>query len=176
MERKKRKEEKNMEKRNVIFLDVDGVLNSLAYHEKAGRNAPELEERALRILADIYKENDCCIVLASSWRELAPTEYHAAHSMYQYLLDSLGRYGMEIVDKTPYIQMDRPSEIAKWLEGHRGEVKNFIILDDDFSPKGYARYGMDNHLIQTVFFTHDLNEGGLQEKHKEKARKIFSEA
>lgn len=58
MERKKRKEEKNMEKRNVIFLDVDGVLNSLAYHEKAGRNAPELEERALRILADIYKEND----------------------------------------------------------------------------------------------------------------------
>lgn len=43
MERKKRKEEKNMEKRNVIFLDVDGVLNSLAYHEKAGRNAPELE-------------------------------------------------------------------------------------------------------------------------------------
>lgn len=47
-----------MEKRNVIFLDVDGVLNSLAYHENAGRDAPELEERALRILADIYKEND----------------------------------------------------------------------------------------------------------------------
>ena len=43
-----------MEKRNVIFLDVDGVLNSLAYHEKAGKGAPELEERALKILADIY--------------------------------------------------------------------------------------------------------------------------
>ena len=40
-----------MEKRNVIFLDVDGVLNSLAYHERAGRDAPELEERALKILA-----------------------------------------------------------------------------------------------------------------------------
>lgn len=127
-----------MEKRNVIFLDVDGVFNSLAYYEKAGKSAPELEERALKILADTYKENDCCIVLASSWRELAPTEYRAAHSMYQYLLDSLGRYGMEIVDKTPYIQMDRPSEIAKWLEDHRDEVKSFIILDDDFSPKGYA--------------------------------------
>ena len=54
-----------MEKRNVIFLDVDGVFNSLAYYEKAGKSAPELEERALKILADIYKENDCCIVLAS---------------------------------------------------------------------------------------------------------------
>ena len=61
-------------------------------------------------------------------------------------------------------------------QDHRDEVKNFIILDDDFSQKGYARYGLDSHLIQTVFFTHDLNEGGLQEEHKEKARKIFSEA
>lgn len=165
-----------MEKHNIIFLDIDGVLNNLAYHEAAGKCAPEIEERALKILADIYKESNCRIVLASSWRELDATLDRPAHSMYQYLLSCMKRYDMEIIGKTPYIHMDRPAEIAEWIKIHEDEIRNFIILDDDYSPEEYDNHGLKEHLIQTIFFTHDVTQGGLQERHKEKAKKILKEA
>ena len=165
-----------MTRHNIIFLDIDGVLNNMAYYETYGHDSPEIEERALKILAKIYKDSDCRIVLSSSWRELDKTDNKPAHSMYLYLLDCLKRYDMEIIDKTPYIHYDRPKEIAEWLKSHKKEFKNFIILDDDFSPKEYEKYGLQKHLIHTIYFTHDITKGGLQEKHIKIAKNILKEA
>lgn len=50
---------------NIIFLDVDGVLNNMAYL-KGKDTGEEIDMRAVERLAEICKECDCRIVLSSS--------------------------------------------------------------------------------------------------------------
>ena len=119
---------------NIIFLDVDGVLNNMAYL-KGKDTREEIDMQAVERLAEIYKECDCRIVLSSSWRELCGSETKEHHSMYRYLEDCLGKYGMEIMDVTPVIMSNRPEEIAAWLKKNVNMVKNFVSLDDDFDEK-----------------------------------------
>lgn len=157
---------------NIIFLDVDGVLNSMAYL-KGKDIGEEIDMRAVERLAEIYKEYDCKIVLSSSWRELCGGETKGPHSMYRYLEDCLGKYGMEIVDVTPMIMSNRPEEIAVWLEKNKSLVKNFVSLDDDFNEKHYKKFGLGGHLIRTQFYVHDETKGGLQDKHVKKAKRIL---
>ena len=80
----KRKEKKEMAKilspTNIIFLDVDGVLNNMAYL-KGKDTGEEIDMQAVERLAEIYKECDCRIVLSSSWRELCGSETKGPHSM-----------------------------------------------------------------------------------------------
>lgn len=40
---------------NIIFLDVDGVLNNMAYFEN-GENVPEIDMTAVERLARIYHD------------------------------------------------------------------------------------------------------------------------
>ena len=157
---------------NIIFLDVDGVLNSMAYL-KGKDIGEEIDMRAVERLAEIYKEYDCKIVLSSSWRELCGGETKGPHSMYRYLEDCLGKYGMEIVDVTPVIMSNRPEEIATWLEENRSLVKNFVSLDDDFDEKHYRNFGLGGHLVRTEFYVNDEAKGGLLKEHVKKAKRIL---
>lgn len=157
---------------NIIFLDVDGVLNSMAYL-KGKDIGDEIDMRAVERLAEIYKECDCRIVLSSSWRELRGSETKEPHSMYRYLEDCLGQYGMEIMDVTPVIMSNRPEEIATWLKENRSLVKNFVSLDDDFDEKHYKNFGLGGHLVRTKFYVNDEAKGGLQAEHVKKAKRIL---
>ena len=157
---------------NIIFLDVDGVLNNMAYLE--GKDiGEEIDMRAVERLEKIYKEYDCKIVLSSSWRELCGSEIKEPHSMYKYLEDCLGKYGMKIVDVTPVIMSNRPEEIAAWLKENDNMIKNFVSLDDDFDEKHYKNFGLGGHLVKTEFYVNDETKGGLLEEHVEKAKRIL---
>ena len=155
---------------NVIFLDVDGVLNSMAYL-KGKDIGEEIDMRAVERLAEIYKECDCLIVLSSSWRELRGSKTKESHSMYRYLENCLGQYGMEIVDVTPVIMSNRPEEIAAWLKENGSLVKNFVSLDDDFDEMHYKHFGLGGHLVRTEFYVDDEAKGGLQSEHVKKSEK-----
>lgn len=100
---------------NIIFLDVDGVLNSRAYLNNHKDPEDEIDMRAVERLAKIYRQCNCKIVLSSSWRELCGDEMKAPHSMYKYLESCLAKYGMTIMDVTPMILSNRPEEIDAWL-------------------------------------------------------------
>ena len=59
---------------NVLFLDIDGVLNSQPYNieteKRLGRRLTREEEinpECINILRDIVKELDLKIVIATSW-------------------------------------------------------------------------------------------------------------
>ena len=67
---------------NIIFLYVDGVLNSRAYLNNHKDPEDEIDMRAVERLAKIYRQCNCKIVLSSSWRELCVDEMKAPHSMY----------------------------------------------------------------------------------------------
>lgn len=161
-------------KKSIVFLDIDGVLNSMAYFEaNKGRGHMDISDYHLQMLAKIYHACDCKIVLSSSWRELDVDDV-SVYWMYQYLLDELARYDMEIIDKTPVVNMDRPLEILTWLEEHGGKDKyNFVSLDDDWSKEHYAKYGIGEHLVKTEFFCDDIADGGLHERHVEQAINIL---
>ena len=155
---------------NIIFLDVDGVLNSLADIEYG--NQEEITDYHLKMLAEIYHTCNAKIVLSSTWRCL--DDDSDCCGMYQYLLRRLDQYGMTIFSKTPVIGLNRPLEIKSWLENQSKKEKiRFVILDDDFSKEKYDEYGIGEYLIKTEFFCKDITKGGLQQEHTDKAIKMF---
>lgn len=163
---------------NIIFLDIDGVLNSLSYFESIKGikhdKYNEISDFHLKKLSEIYHTCNAQIVLSSTWRELDDPLDTNCYPMYEYLVKSLEKYGMEIMSKTPVINMDRPLEIVAWLNNRTDKNNiNFVSLDDDFSEADYAKYGIENKLIHTKFFCNDICEGGLQQNHVDNAIKIL---
>lgn len=168
---------------NIIFLDVDGVLNSMAYFKwlKETGNAlhkngeyNDISDFHLQMLAKIYHTCDAHIVLTSTWRELDDETDMNCYPMYQYLVDSLAKYDMKIMSKTPVIWMNRPLEIVTWLNNRvdREDIR-FVSLDDDYSLEEYKEQGIETCLIRTRFFCNELSEGGLQQEHVDKAIEIL---
>lgn len=159
---------------NIIFLDVDGVLNSMAYFKQnKNRGHSYISDYHLQMLAKIYHTCDCKIVLSSSWRELDDESDIHVYYMYKYLVDELARYNMEIIDKTPVINMNRPLEIKTWLDSQDNKDINFVSLDDDFSKDKYEKYGIADCLVKTEFFCDNISDGGLHEKHVKQAISIL---
>lgn len=168
---------------NVIFLDIDGVLNSMAYFESLRKSNDilyinqrynEISDFHLQMLAKIYHTCDAHIVLSSTWRELDDESDMNCYPMYQYLENELARYNMKIMSKTPIIGMNRPLEIKTWLDNRVDKDKiKWVSLDDDFSKEKYDVYGIGDHLVKTEFFVKNLSEGGLQQEHVDKAIEIF---
>ena len=169
---------------NIIFLDVDGVLNSMAYFKSLKGSGKSLHKDGqyndisdfhLQMLSKIYHTCNAHIVLTSTWRELDDESDMNCYPMYQYLVNSLAKYNMKIISKTPVVNMNRPLEIVTWLDNRvdKDEIK-FVSLDDDFSKEDYAEYGIGDCLVHTGFFCNDISEGGLQQEHVDRAIEILN--
>lgn len=173
---------KNGTKRNIIFLDVDGVLNSMAYFEQLKKNEKEFDKFTeisdfhLQKLAEIYHACNCKIVLTSTWRDFDELNDKYSYEMWQYLISSLANYNMEVIGKTPIIDNNRPLEIKTWLDEQPDKNSiSFISLDDDFCKKDYHRYGIHKCLVHTDFYCKKVEDGGLQQTHVDKAIKKLKE-
>lgn len=175
----------------IIFLDIDGVLNSEAWllkldekHRQLGHNEPtrpksettcecyrlenQIDHAAVVRLNHLVAQTDAKIVVSSSWRKLLdPPE----------LARVLAGHGLvaEIIGETPdgydeemraiYEFPDRVfrgHEIDFWLKRHP-EVDRFVILDDGSDMAMHK-----NRLVQT-----DCEEGLLDE-HVEFAIRMMS--
>lgn len=163
---------------NIIFLDVDGVLNSMVYFKKnkgSGKGSAEINDYNLQMLAKIYHACDAKIVLSSSWRTLDDESDIHVYWMYEYLVNELARYDMKIISKTPVVGSNRPLEIKTWLDRRVDKDKiKFVSLDDDFSKDKYDEYGIGDCLVKTSFYCDESSEGGLQQEHVDKAIEILS--
>lgn len=136
--------------RNVIFLDFDGVLRGMIPHRRKKPNVGDLgsflaeqyQEKAYEtidqsILRNVYYDfaaescycvkllcqiPDTKIVLSTSWRA-----FYTLETMQKLLeLHHIGRY---VIDKTPLLYNNRPSEIKEYLKQHP-ETKQYVIIDD----------------------------------------------
>ena len=119
---------------NVIFLDVDGVLNNeehiLKLVELLGKEQyfqlhKDLGEmpfdyRSVQLVKKLVEETGAEIVLSSTWR-LNPK-----------YIEALEKFtGLKVSNKTPRLPyLIRGQEIAQYLYKHR-EVTNYVIIDDD---------------------------------------------
>ncbi len=123
---------------NIIFLDIDGVLNS----EKWFLDNPHImhpddniDKNAVQHLNKICKETDAKIVISSTWRLSRTVEK---------MKDVLKNHGFqgEILNFTPDIaKVDwivRGNEIEKWIcdwawkfDCFSHDFKSYVIIDDD---------------------------------------------
>jgi len=126
---------------NILFLDVDGVLNSKQYFLAT----PKLSQSQLNSSSDpdllsmktyTNKNNMWClgyllenvpdlkIVISSAWRNCYSLE------SFRELFKIYGLDGNRIIDKTSKrLSSIRANEIYMWLEDNKG-IEKWIALDD----------------------------------------------
>lgn len=124
----------------VIFLDVDGVLNSEHWYKKNHKRHPErcrtdtaIDPRYVRNLRKVVKKTGAKIVLSATCRGVVRKD--KTH----YLHQILKKYGLEIYDYTIRLSGERGHEIQDWLDKHRN-VENIVILDDDSDMLHLTKY------------------------------------
>ena len=154
---------------NVIFLDVDGVLNCRFTKERV-YGFIFVMDRKVEMLKSLVDETGARIVLSSTWRQGYFDRQQKMQNrnvdLYLALKDKLEEFGLEIMGHTPVIAYEqRGAEIDRWLHKWDGEpVESFVILDD---LSGRYLRPHANRLVQTSM------KEGLQLKHIELAKKIL---
>lgn len=115
----------------VLFLDIDGVLNSTEWAVKCGgdRGYRDMDPDAVAQLKRICETTGCTIVVSSTWRR--------THTIAEIRV-KLAEAGMPtapIVAQTPTLFGHcRGDEVAAWLEAlDRAFIErgSYAILDDD---------------------------------------------
>lgn len=139
-------------RRNLIFLDFDGVIiNRESLMKQSGLNANAAPE-CVRVLNKITERANAAIVISSTWRKCMPV------GKLRLLLKKWG-VSAPVLGVTPDLRdAQRGKEILKWLADHRGKAKDFVILDDDADMHPFH-----HKLVKTEFAE------GLAEKHIELA-------
>ncbi|MDO4617572.1 MAG: HAD domain-containing protein [Lachnospiraceae bacterium] len=155
----------------IIFLDIDGVLNSTQFYERKSNNElleePFDRNNALQ-LKRIVEATDAKVVLTSTWRggwHKNPVLCTLEGKLLNQLFSSLG---ISIYDKTPVLKEGRAAEIKAYLESCPEKVSAYVIIDDnDFHWK---KNGLARHVVQT-----DFENGGLKEEHADQSIAILNE-
>ncbi len=148
----------------VIFLDIDGVLNSVQYaiargpiDERLGfsyRTELEIDKEALFHLERAIFETSAYVVISSSWRILYQPQQIGV------MFAARGTFNAEMWDEiiigcTPRVPSGhRGTEVQAWLDKHPG-VDKYVIVDDD----------SDFHNYQKPRFIHTDNDIGLTDDH-----------
>lgn len=131
----------------IIFLDIDGVLNSTCFFRKDNEfersdHRSQLDPQAISYLNEIADWN---FVLSSTWRK-----FYDRGEMNK-LLNDMGFKGT-IIDYTPDLNWQgsiRGNEIMVWMrENKLGDSKKYAIFDDDSDMLYWQRNNfvhVDNH-------------------------------
>ena len=148
----------------IIFLDVDGVLNSAQtwkgpHADSTATLCPVMCDEFARVV----RTTGATVVLSSTWRLF--TEHRAYAKLTAWLLER----DITIHSHTPNhnTSRGRGSEIATWLEEHREEFPNphFVIIDDD----------SDMLPRQKPFFVRTTFRDGLTVQHADGVIQILCE-
>ena len=125
----------------IIFLDVDGVLNTSKTFERVynvfkntGKKELEIDYFRLEYLKTIINETEAKIVLSSTWRrffekvnnKIIPRN-EKGKKFYDLLLD----YEIEIYDilNNNFSDINREELILNWLS--KNDIESFVIIDDE---------------------------------------------
>lgn len=128
----------------IIFLDIDGVLNSELYHRTIEHNRDivqtrfesqieDIDPKAMSFLNDLITDTGAKIVVSSTWRKSNTIESLTK------IFKARGFVG-EIIGFTPSLSGDcvRGNEIYKWIQDNKEvlglpyyDFNTYIILDDD---------------------------------------------
>lgn len=144
----------------LIFLDVDGVLNSEEYivkeHDRLGheiyvktylqQGGIPFDPKCLKFLKYIIDKTNALICVSSTWR--------LSKDQRERLNMALGNYANRIIGYTPYLGVEKGrgleiEQVLNNLKEIKCPLENYIILDDD---KDMTEEQME-HLILTNYKT-----------------------
>jgi len=124
----------------VIFLGVDGVLNS--------KGTSTLDETYINRLKQIINETGAKVVLASSWKNMIyyPDMYDDSEKIQ--LDELMSKHGIEFIGLLPDLSEDkRDIEVLEWMSNKRDKIESFVIIDDlpnklyETFPDNFVRTG-----------------------------------
>lgn len=161
----------------IIFLDIDGVLNSgrsfIAFSHlarEADNNDPyymkitkaTIDTVSVGLLNRVLRDFGAHIVLSSTHRMHFP-EGESKLEMIQDYLNYLGVEGHRCVGYTPRLNAIRGVEIKHWLDEAEFDIEHMIILDDssDFLPE------------QMEFHVHCKGGHGITEENYREMTRLF---
>lgn len=136
---------------NIIFLDIDGVLNFNGCRERID-TIYFVSDKKLRLLKWIVSRTNARLVLSSTWRlgwsERDKGMENEEVLIFNRLEEKFKEYGLTFLSKTPVSEDGyRGHEIRAWLNSWEGEsIESFLILDDHCDMEPYKTY-----LLQTSF-------------------------
>jgi len=149
---------KNSNGDKVLFLDVDGVLNSTISLKE---NRYALDEEKLRLLSEIIERTGTKIVLSTTWRLHSNTR--------ALLIDNFQKFGIHhsvvigMTRELPFAQ--RTDEIIEWLMRNQN-VSSWVAVDDmnlrNLSPSKFK-----SHFVMTD------SETGLTADHAKRIEEIL---
>lgn len=154
---------------NIVFLDIDGVLNTASTKERSPMGYVGIQESKVRILRAILIENDASLVLTSTWKRtwcLSLPEISMDLDA-RYMVRKFADADIFICSKTIEDVDDRGHGIRRWLDTH--PHKGWIVLDDEIFWD-YKDCGIFPHLIRTSCHPGE----GLKEKHIRTAAQLFA--
>ena len=128
---------------NVIFLDVDGVLNdaeTLFYTQN--HRLVDISEQKLFLFGTLCKEYNCKVVISSSWRYgMDPNTLECRKGSDAYnLMEALKRVNVEVIGRTEETRSgDRGFEINKYIKDHLSKDDKILILDDEDVTTDYMK-------------------------------------
>lgn len=126
----------------VIFLDVDGVLNSDIWnenHQKEIRAGILVDKYKVKLLKQIIVKTNAVVVLHSGWKfwfnNLKPIRKES-----EFLAEVFDKYGIEIYDVTPdfstaeiretkRFSLVKAKEILYWLREYKN-IEEWLVIDD----------------------------------------------
>ena len=147
---------------NIIFLDIDGVLNShrklKEVYEKtnkphSGYNYP-FDEICLNNLKSLVEITNSKLVITSSWRKDKEGRDTLIKALKEYQLDQ------SIIGYTPILNKTRGIEIQAYLDNLEIQP-NFIILDDDTDMEELIQYLIKTN-ISVGLTKENVNEAVLK--------------
>lgn len=163
---------------NVIFLDFDGVLDTL--HKSSNE---DIEKRII-ILADICKEYNCKVVIEASSKSAIDEDTLETDSEWiKFIFNCFKKYGIECIGRTPsiekkinnysYLPIWKEDEIISYLYNHP-EIEHFCIIDDDdLGEKRSDLNKVREYLVKTIYYSNNPEEEGLLKEYKEEVGKVL---
>lgn len=160
-----------------VFLDIDGVLNSMQTIERYGgikiasqikhsilvngeAENPFLDEASINLLKAAHGACDFKIVMSSAWRHsLNVSDFHIMFDFYKWDTRNI------IIGKTDMDAGIRGYQIARWLNNWGKPPYKYVIIDDS---SDFLEVQRPYH-IQTSF-----ESGGFTEKHYKQLLEILN--
>lgn len=109
---------------NIIFLDIDGVLNDIRV---------KFREESVNVVKELIKIYNAKVVMITSWQSNGTTNIRKAVAN---RLEEQGIYDVDFIEpnfKGHFLNIEVPDRvlgIIDYLKNH--DVSSYVILDDDY--------------------------------------------
>lgn len=128
---------------NVVFLDIDGVLNSNFWCENNQReisNGTLIDKDKVKLLSSLIKATNAKIILHSAWRFWFDSHLKPLLNEAEKLVEIFQGEGLTIDGVTPDLTTEeiritkrfslvKAEEILLWISEHK-DVQNWVVIDD----------------------------------------------